>query len=80
MREWAWRRWAKNRALQTWNSITVMVLLGVILGAFGSYYAVVRDRNQLNDWLDSSQQKTAPAPAADAKLADGKPTKGHKGH
>jgi len=50
-----------------------MILLGVILGAFGSYYFFNRELGQVSDRLGSIQQQlTPPAPAPDAKPGDGK--------
>jgi hypothetical protein len=54
----------KESRFQTWNSITVMVLLGVILGAFGSYFFFNRELGQVDDRLDSMQQMMTPAAPA----------------
>ena len=69
----------KESRFQTWNAIAVMILLGVFLGAFGSYYFFNRELGQVSDRLDAIQQQVAPvAPASDAKPADSKATKEHR--
>ena len=58
-----------------------MVLLGVMLGAFGCYFFFQRDIDRIDGRLDGIQQQiTAPASAPEVKLPDGKPGKGRKGH
>jgi hypothetical protein len=71
----------KESRFQTWNSITVMVLLGVILGAFGSYFFFNRELGHVDDRLDSMQQMmTPPAPTPGTKPVTGTSAKGHHGH
>ena len=66
---------------QTWGWIAIMVLLGIILGAFGCYFFFQRDIGRIDDRLDSIQQILTPAASVpQAKPADTKPGKGRKGH
>ena len=68
----------KESRFQTWNAIAVMILLGVFLGAFGSYYFFNRELGQVSNRLDGIQQQVAPVvPASDAKPVDGKAAKEH---
>jgi hypothetical protein len=71
----------KESRLQTRNAIIIMVLIGVIVGAFGSYFFYNRNIGRIEDRLDSIQQQiTPPAPTPDAKLGDGKVGKTRRGH
>jgi uncharacterized protein HemX len=70
----------KESRYQTWTWVAILVLLGIILGAAGCYYAVVRDLDRVNDRLDAIQQQiTASAQAPDAKLATRPSAKAHHG-
>ncbi len=58
-----------------WKGIAIMVLTGIILGAFGCFFFYQRDIGRINDRLKSIQQQMTPAiPTPDAK-----PTTGNKG-
>jgi hypothetical protein len=71
----------KESRLQTWKWISIMVLCGVILGAFGSYYFYNQVIGRIDDRLDSIQQQITPAaPIPETKPTDGKAAKGKKGH
>jgi hypothetical protein len=70
----------KESRPQTRNAIIIMVLIGVIVGAFGSYLFYNRNIGRIEDRLDSIQQQiTSAAPVSEAKPADGKPAKGEEG-
>lgn len=70
----------KESRLQTWTWIAIMVLLRVILGAFGSYYFYNQGVGRINDRLDSIQQQITPAtPASETKPANGKAANRKKG-
>ncbi len=71
----------KESRFQTWKWISIMVLCGGILGAFGSYFFYNQVIGRINDRLDSIQQQiTAPTPAPETKPAPASSTKGHKEH
>ncbi len=63
---------------RSWTWVGVLLLLGFVLGGAAGYYFFVQDLNRINDRLDAIQQQMAPV-APDAKPADGKAGKGHKG-
>ena len=46
---------------QTWGWIAIMILLGVILGAFGCYFFFQRDIDRIDGRLDSIQQQMTPS-------------------
>jgi hypothetical protein len=47
----------KDARFQNRKSISIMIFLGIVLGATGCYYWFVRDLNQINDRLDTIQQQ-----------------------
>ncbi len=60
----------KESRLQTWKWISIMVLCGVILGAFGSYWFYNQVIGRIDDRLDSIQQQITPGGSVpDAKPA-----------
>jgi hypothetical protein len=64
---------------QSWTWVAILVLLGFALGGATGYYLFVRDMNGVSDRLNAIQQQIAPpAPAPDAKPADGKAAKEHR--
>ncbi len=69
----------KESRFQTWTWVAILVLLGIILGAAGCYYAVVRDLDQVNNRLDAIQQQVTTDASAGAKPTDGKAAKGKRG-
>jgi len=69
----------RESRFQTWTWVTILVLLGIILGATGCYYAVVRDLDRVNDRLDAIQQQIADNAPAGPKQTDGKAAKRKKG-
>jgi uncharacterized iron-regulated membrane protein len=72
-------RLGKEARFQNWRWISIMVLLGIVLGATGWYYWFVHDLNQINDRLDTIQQQITPAvPAPVPQPADGKAAKDHR--
>ena len=61
--------------------VALVVILGIALGATGSYFFYSRQLGQISDRLDSLQQQMVPpAPVVDAKPVDTKLSKGHKPH
>lgn len=55
----------RESRFQTWTWLGILLLLGVLLGAFGCYYFVQSDIAQINQRLDSIQQQiTASQPPA----------------
>jgi hypothetical protein len=69
----------KEARFQNWRWISIMVLLGIVLGATGCYYWFVHDLNRINDRLDTIQQQITPAvPAPVPQPTDGKAAKDHR--